>query len=131
MSRNIERFPDDFMFQLTAAEWSHLKSQYATSSGGHGGRRKLPRVFAEQGVAMLSSVLKSRQAATVNIAIMRAFVQVRQVLSDQESVIRRLDALESTVGAHDTRFRAMFRAIRTLIEGAPVPAKRRIGFESD
>lgn len=131
VSRNLERFPDDFMFRLTHAEWSDLKSQVATSSEGHGGRRKLPRVFTEQGVAMLSSVLKSRRAAEVNIAIMRAFVQLRQLAARRSELVRRLDDLERRVGAHDDQFRAVFRAIRKLIEGPTAPQRKRIGFEED
>jgi len=131
VSRNLERFPDDFMFQLTRDEWSNLKSQIATSSGGHGGRRKRPRVFTEQGVAMLSSVLKSRQAATVNIAIMRAFVQLRRLATGHAEMLSRLDRLEGRVGAHDTQLRAVFAAIRKLIQSPPLPDRKRIGFDED
>ena len=131
VSRNSGRFPADFMFQLTQAEWSNLTSQIAISSGGHGGRRTPPRVFTEQGVAMLSSVLRSERAIEVNIAIMRAFVRLRQSLAGQTPLLQRLDDLESRVGAHDVQFRAVFRAIRRLIEGPPVPDRRRIGFDED
>ena len=131
VARNLNRFPADFMFELTQDEWSNLISQIAISSGGHGGRRKLPRVFTEQGVAMLSSVLRSPEAVEVNIAIMRAFVRLREALSGQDNLLRRLDELEGRVGAQDARFRAVFGAIRQLIDGDPVASRRRIGFEDD
>lgn len=131
VSRNVSRFPADFMFQLTQAEWSNLLSQTAMASGRHGGRRTPPRVFTEQGVAMLSSVLRSERAIEVNIAIMRAFVRLRLSLAGQTRVLQRLDALEARVGAHDTQLKTVFRAIRRLIEGPPVPERRRIGFEDE
>lgn len=132
VSRNVERFPEDFAFRLTREEVANLKSQTVTSrSGRHGGRRKLPRVFTEEGVAMLSSVLRNERAVAVNIAIMRAFVRVRQVLAGQEALLERLDALEAKTNRHDDQFRAIFKAIRKLIEDRPVPERRRIGFEED
>lgn len=133
VSRNRERFPADFMFRLTEAEWASLRSQIATSKTpeGRGGRRHPPRAFTEQGVAMLSSVLRSQRAVAVNIAIMRAFVQLRRLSSGQRELLRRLDELEGRVGAHGAQLRAVFTAIRRLIEGPPGPGKRRIGFEED
>lgn len=130
VSRNAERFPRDFAFRLTRTEWQRLRSQIVTSKiGSRGGRRALPRVFTEEGVAMLSGVLKSPEAVAVNVAIMRAFVSVRRVLRGHDELLRRLDELESRVGAHDAQLRAVFQAIRRLVEGPPVPARRRIGFD--
>ena len=127
VKRNIDRFPGDFMFQLTRAEFADLKSQIAISSSRWGGRRHPPYAFTEQGVAMLSSVLKSRRAVRVNIAIMRAFVRLRQVLATNAELARRLDELEARVGEHDEQFVAVIHAIRKLME-PPARKKGRIGF---
>jgi len=93
--RNGDRFPEDFMFQLSKAEWDNLKSQIGTSSSGHGGRRFAPYAFTEQGVAMLSSVLRSKRAIAVNIEIMRAFVEIRHAASNFEEIERRIVELET------------------------------------
>jgi hypothetical protein len=123
VKRNIERFPSDFMFQLTREEFANLKSQFVTSSWG-GARRATPYAFTEQGVAMLSSVLRSPRAVQVNIAIMRAFVKLRQILASHRDLARRLDELESK---YDEQFRAVFEAIRELMR-PPEKPRRRIGF---
>lgn len=121
--RNRLRFPPDFMFQLTAQEAAILRSQSVTSSP-HGGRRTRPFVFTEQGVAMLSSVLRSSRAIAANIEIMRAFVRLRRVLASHADLARRLTALERK---YDGQFAGVFRAIRDLM--APdAAARRRIGF---
>jgi hypothetical protein len=121
--RNLERFPPDFMFQLTADEFSHLKSQFVISSA-HGGRRSRPYAFTEQGVAMLSGVLRSPRAIAVNVQIMRAFVELRRMLGSNVELARKLDALEQR---YDTQFKAVFLAIRELM-APPKPPRRRIGF---
>lgn len=121
--RNRERFPSDFMFQLTAEEIDNLRSQSVISSWG--GRRYRPYAFTEQGVAMLSSVLRSERAVRVNIEIMRAFVRLRQVISTQGDLIRRLDELEQRYDAH---FKIVFDALRQLMS-PPAPARKRIGFK--
>lgn len=123
MKRNIDRFPADFMFQSTKEEWGHSRSQIVTSSGW-GGRRYAPYAFTEQGVAMLSSVLRSKRAVQVNIQIMRTFVRLRQLLATHEDLARKLEALERR---YDGRFRIVFEAIRQLME-PPAEPKRRIGF---
>jgi len=125
VKRNIERFPDDFMFQLDAAEWRHLKSQDVTSSWG--GARTPPYAFTEQGVAMLSSVLKSSRAVQVNIEIMRAFVRLRRTLSEHRDLAKKLVALERR---YDQQFKAVFDAIRQLMTPAE-ESKRSIGFTAD
>lgn len=122
--RNIQRFPEDFMFQLTEIEWDFLKSQFVTSKVGRGGKQKLPLVFAEFGVAMLSSVLKSDQAIQVNISIMRAFGKLREILESNKEFAKRLSELESR---YDDQFAAVFRAIRELMSERSVPPKRIIG----
>jgi hypothetical protein len=124
--RNLDRFPDDFMFQLSQVEFDNLRSQFGTS-GRWGGRRYRPYAFTEQGVAMLSSVLNSRQAVLVNIEIMRAFVRLREILASHVQLAKRLDAMEKE---YDKRFAVVFDAIRKLM--APTkPPKRPIGFHTD
>lgn len=123
VKRNRERFPDDFMFQLTRDEFAALKSQIVTSSWG-GLRRATPYAFTEQGVAMLSSVLRSSRAIRVNIEIMRAFVRLRRLLATNAELARKLRALERK---YDAQFKVVFDAIRQLMTPA-APKKRRIGF---
>jgi hypothetical protein len=122
---NKRRFPADFMFQLTAEEVDRLRSQIATSKTGPGGRRYRPYVFTEQGVAMLSSVLHSERAIQVNIAIMRAFVQLREMIGSNKGLARRLIELEKK---YDSQFRVVFEAIRELM-AEPEPKVKRIGFK--
>jgi hypothetical protein len=126
VKRNIERFPDDFMFQLTRDEHRILKSQFVTSSWG-GARRALPYAFTEQGVAMLSSVLRSNRAVQVNVEIVRAFVRLRRILAETAGLTQRLDELEKR---YDIQFKAVFDAIRQLMQ-PPSPPRRRIGFATD
>lgn len=129
VTRNRDRFPDDFMFQLSREEWSALKSQIVILNVGRGKHPKyLPYAFTEQGVAMLSSVLRSKRAVRVNIAIMRAFVRLRQVLATHKDLAQKLAALERKYGKHDLEIKAIFNAIRKLMEPAPPPPSRRIGF---
>lgn len=133
VKRNIDRFPQDFMFQLSASEFQRLKSQFVTSSlrsqgatsSSWGGRRYPPYAFTEQGVAMLSSVLRSEQAVHVNIEIMRAFVKLRQMLADNEQLARKLMALERK---YDAQFKVVFEAIRELMTPPEPKKKRSIGF---
>ena len=125
VKRNSERFPDDFMFQLTRDEFNNLKSQIVTSSWG-GARRATPYAFTEQGVAMLSSVLRSPSAVQVNIEIMRAFVRLRRMLATHADLARKLAALERK---YDAQFKQVFEAIRQLML-PPEPAKEQIGFRT-
>lgn len=126
VKRNAERFPEDFMFQLNGDEFAILKSQIVTSSWG-GLRRATPYAFTEQGVAMLSSVLRSKRAIMVNIEIMRAFVRLRQMLEGSVELARKLALLEKK---YDAQFKAVFEAIRGLM--APTStSKRPIGFTWD
>jgi hypothetical protein len=124
--RNRERFPGDFMFQLDHAELENLKSQIVTSSWG--GARSRPYAFTEQGVAMLSSVLRSPRAVQVNIAVMRAFVQLRQLLSGHAELAHKLGELEQRIQGHDATIRSLFEAIRQLMAPPPAPPKPEIGF---
>lgn len=153
VARNRARFPDDFMFQLTTEEWTALRSQIVTTSGtaggkssqtvrsspavigltsqivmsnGRGGRRTLPYAFTEQGVAMLSSVLRSQRAVEVNIAIMRTFVQLRRLMDSNRDLARRIEAMETR---YDEQFSQVFDAIKQLIaEDKTRKAKPPIGF---
>ena len=146
VKRNLLRFPHDFMFQLKLEEWANLKSQSVTSSlkndleslksqfvisnkvnEGRGGARTAPYVFTEQGVAMLSSVLKSERAINVNIEIMRAFVKLRRLVTEHEDLTLRLDDLEDH---YDNQFKAVFDAIRALMQ-SPKPEKHPIGFTAE
>lgn len=123
VKRNLARFPEDFMFQLSDAEFRALKSQIVISSWG-GMRRAAPYAFTEQGVAMLSSVLRSRRAIQVNIEIMRAFVRLRLILASNDQLARKLKMLE---GKYDNQFKVVFDAIRELMTPQP-PNRRTIGF---
>ena len=125
--RNIERFPDDFMFQLTKEEFDHLRSQFVISSQW-GGRRYPPYAFTEQGVAMLSSVLRSKRAVLVNVQIMRTFVRLRQMLSSHADLARKLAALERK---YDLQFKVVFDAIRQLMEPPTKPKRKPIGFQTE
>jgi hypothetical protein len=138
IKRNIERFPADFMFQLSTEEWGSLRSQFVTSNGGRGGRRYAPYAFTEQGVAMLSSVLNSSRAIAINIEIMRAFVQVRMMAATHLDLAKQLaelqDKTESLAMQHDTfsrntrnQLKQVFNALRELMT-PPDPPKRPIGF---
>ena len=129
VKRNINRFPDDFMFQLSKEELENWRSQFVISNSVEKmGLRWRPYAFTEQGVAMLSSVLRSDRAIEVNIAIMRAFVHLRAIISTHKDLARKLDALERKVGEHDEKFVLVFEAIRQLMAPTPAPPKRRIGF---
>jgi len=134
VKRNRERFPDDFMLQLTATGWAALRSQIVISKTRRGGRRYAPYAFTEQGVAMLSSVLGSERAIAVNIEIMRAFVRMRQMLASNQELAKRLDQLEARIekklAAHDEAIAAILSAIRELM-GTPPPKRRPIGFTAD
>ena len=126
VKRNIIRFPLDFMFPLNASEWKDLKCQFGSSSWG-GDRRALPHVFTEQGVAMLSSVLKSERAALINIAIMRAFVKLREMIASHKELTAKLEELERKIEGHDENIHSLFEAIRDLME-PPEKSKKTIGF---
>ncbi len=121
--RNLDQFPDDFMFQLDAQELTNLRRQFGTSSQW-GGRRYPPYAFTEQGVSMLSSVLRSKRAVLVNVEIMRAFVRLRRMLASHADLQRRLDDLEKK---YDVKFKVVFDAIRELM-APPTKKHRPIGF---
>jgi len=124
VKRNIGRFPEDFLFHLNNQELIRLRSQFVTSKSGRGGRRYLPYAFTEQGIAMLSSVLKSERAIKVNIEIMRAFVGLREMISSNKAFAKRLDELEKK---YDDQFRVVFEAIRQIMV-PPEKKQGKIGF---
>ena len=126
VARNRNRFPPDFMFQLTDEEAAALIFQSGTSNR-RGGRRHNPYVFTEQGVAMLSSVLRSERAVQVNVAIMRAFVSLRRMLAGNEALSRKLAELERHLESHDQGIKSLFDAIRELM-APPEKPRREIGF---
>lgn len=121
VKRNIDRFPEDFMFQLSESEFENLRYQFGTSSWG--GRRYLPYAFTEQGVAMLSSVLKSKRAVEVNIAIMRTFVKLRQILADNASLRKKIEE-------HDEKIKYIFNILAEMLEAEEKP-KKQIGYHTE
>lgn len=125
ITRNLDRFPDDFMFQLSPKEYESLRFQFGTLKRGQHSKY-LPRAFSEQGVAMLSSVLRSKRAVHVNIGIMRTFVKLRRLIASYPGLARRLDELESK---YDAQFKEVFDAIRDLM-ASPREQRRPIGFKS-
>ena len=130
VKRNMGRFPEDFMFQLTKNEYKILKSQFVTSSWG-GIRRANPYAFTEQGVAMLSSVLNSERAIQVNIAIMRTFVKLKSILSTHKELAHKLNELERKIEKHDVDIQSIFEAIRQLMASPPEKPRRMIGFKQE
>jgi hypothetical protein len=123
--RNLPRFPRDFMFQLTPVEWENLRSQFATSSSGHGGRRYLPLAFTEHGAVMLANVLNSRRAVRMSVLVVRTFVKLRELLATHEQLSRRIDALQTK---YDGNFAAVFAVLGRLVRGPRVRRRRLIGF---
>jgi len=135
VQRNRERFPEDFMFALTARELAALRYQIGTSNDlsatERGGSRVLPMAFTEQGVAMLSSVLKSERAVQVNIRIMRVFIRTREVLEAHKDILHKLERLEEKVALHDEGIGTLFEHIRELLTPAPAPPRQRIGYKQE
>lgn len=129
IKRNPKRFPPDFLFRLTQAEYDNLRSQNATSRSAHGGRRYLPHAFTEHGAIMAASVLNSKRAVEMSVFVVRAFVRMREALIVNQRVVSKLSELEGRLDAHDAEIQELIEAIRELM--APLPANpRRIGFEA-
>lgn len=131
VKRNQQRFPDDFMFQLTEEEFAALRSQNATSNSGRGGRRYVPYVFTEHGAIMAATILNSPWATEVSVYVVRAFVKLRELLASQHALIQRLDALEATLTEHDQAIAEIVKALRQLMLPPDPPKKRQIGFVRD
>jgi len=130
VKRNARRFPEDFMFQLSRLETESLRSQFATSKKGRGGRRTLPYAFTEHGVAMLSSVLNSERAVQMNILVIRAFVKIREILSAHKDLAARLEKIESDQSRHASVINLLAREIKHLKRPPPALPRRRIGFRT-
>lgn len=144
VSRNKDRFPTDFCFQLSKSEWDDLKCQVGTSSeidadlksqnvisSGHGGRRSLPRVFTEHGALMASTILRSKQAIAMSVFIIRAFVQMREELANNQEILKRLAEIDNTLLTHDSALRDVYNKILPLLEAPAPQPKRKMGFHSD
>ena len=129
VKRNLNRFPQDFMFQLTKEEAQALISQFAMSNVGRGGRRTLPYVFTEHGVAMLSSVLNSERAVQMNILIIRAFIQLREILASNQNIAQKIKGLEKRQMRDGARTDVIYKIVQRLIQ-TPVPPKNPIGFRT-
>jgi hypothetical protein len=131
--RNKDRFPDDFMFRLSKDEFDSLRCQFGISNEGRGGRRYMPYVFTEQGVAMLSGVLRSKRAVVINIEIMRAFVELRSIATSHGALRGQIDRLErntvARLGQHDKQIADIFKILKELVTPRPKP-KRPIGFRA-
>jgi hypothetical protein len=131
VKRNAERFPEDFMFQLTAEEDAALRSQIATSNGpGRGGRRYAPYAFTEHGAIQAANVVNSPRAVQMSVHVVRAFVQMREMLSSNKELVRRFEQLEARLDKHDEAIAAILSAIRALMH-SPAPKRRPIGFTAD
>jgi hypothetical protein len=129
--RNQARFPADFMFQLTAEEVTGLRSQIATSNVGRGGRRYAPYAFSEHRAIMAATILNSPLAVEMSVYIVRAFVQLRDMLGSNKELARRLDDLERKLASHDQAITGILKAIRELMSPPPEPKRRGIGFTAD
>ena len=130
VKRNQERFPEDFMFQLTKEEGEVLRFQSGTSKSGAGGRRYLPYVFTEHGALMAASVLNSQRAVEVSVFVMRAFVQLRDLLSTHKTLAKHSGELEKRIAGHDKDIAQIINTIHRLLEPPPEPKKRSIGFHT-
>lgn len=130
VKRNSGRFPEDFMFRLSAAEQSALMSQIATSKPGRGGHRKLPRAFTEHGAIQAANVLNSPRAVEMGVHVVRAFVRLRELLASNKALAQKLDELERKYQHHDKAIAAMLSAIRQLMH-SPAPKRRGIGFTAE
>jgi hypothetical protein len=128
VKRNLDRFPEDFMFQLTEQEFAALRSQFATSNAGRGGRRYLPYAFTEHGAIMAATILNSPRATEVSVYVVRAFVQLRNLLASNQEVMRKLTELGHKVSSHDQAISGLINAISELMNPPEPPPKRSIGF---
>ncbi len=134
VKRNRDRFPEDFVFQLTSHEWASLKSQFATSSSGmatHGGTRRQPFAFTEHGALMASGVLNSPEAVKLSVFIIRAFVKQREALMANSTILKRLAEIDKSLMVHDNALRDLYDQLLPLLQPPAVASKRRIGFSEN
>lgn len=129
--RNLKRFPADFMFRLDADEAAGLRSHFATSNPGRGGRRYAPYVFTEHGAIMAATILNSPRAVEMSVHVVRAFVQLRDAIASNKELARRFDELERKLATHDQAIVGILKAIRGLMKPTPEPKRRGIGFTAD
>lgn len=130
VKRNIERFPEEFMFQLTDEEWKVLISQIGISNKGRGGRQKLPYVFTEHGILMLSNVINSKRAIAVSIQIIKIFNRLRKEIANNIQLAKKIAEIENKLSEHDENFKTVFEVLKQLIE-TPEEPKKQIGFRTD
>ncbi|MEM9081217.1 MAG: ORF6N domain-containing protein [Verrucomicrobiota bacterium] len=130
VTRNEDRFPPDFMFRIERKDFMTLISQNVISKSGRGGRQKLPRVFTEHGCLMASMLLKSDEAVAMSLWVIRAFIEMRRKLSEQEHILRKIAEIDQTLLTHDSTLRDLYEKLFPLLEPKPVPAKREIGFHT-
>ena len=130
VKRNSDRFPEDFMFRLSAVEFENLKSHFATSSAGWGGRRSLPYAFTEHGAIMAASVLNTTKAIEVSVYVVRAFVRIREYLATHKQLAQKLAELERKIGTHDQAIQSLMDAIHRLM-APPAHQRRQIGFHAE
>lgn len=131
VKRNLARFPADFMFQLAAEEVASLRSHFATSKPSRGGRRYAPYAFTEHGAIMAATILNSSRAVEMSVYVVRAFVQLRDMLASNKELARRLDELERKLSTHDQAITGVLKTIRELMSPPPAPKRRGIGFTAD
>ena len=130
VTRNAARFPEDFAFIIEGEELARLKSQIVTSKSGRGGTRKPPRAFTEHGALMASTILRTERAVTMSVFVIRAFVQMRDALSANEAILKRLAEIEKGLLLHDSALRDIYQKLMPLLAPPPEPPRRRIGFHS-
>ena len=130
IQRNAERFPVDFLFHITEEELGLLRSQIVTSKAGRGGRRYLPYVFTEHGAIMAATLLRNERAIRMSVFVIRAFVQMREALATNATILKRLAEIDRTLIEHDGALRALWHQLQSLLQPSPEPPKRRIGFLS-
>lgn len=128
IKRNLKRFPEDFAFQLNGEEWLILKSQFVTSSFGHGGKRKLPWVFTEHGALMAASVLNSDRAISMSVYVIRAFIEIREQIAANALILKRLAEIDNTLLVHDASLRDIYKKLMPLLVPPPPAPRKQIGF---
>ncbi len=130
VTRNQNRFPEDFTFKLSKEEWKNLRFQIGTSSSAHGGRRHPPRVFTEHGALMASTILRSEKSTAMSLFIIRAFVKLREELTTNQEIFKRLAEIDKSLLNHDSALRDLYQKILPLLTPPPDPPKREIGFKA-
>jgi hypothetical protein len=130
VKRNLSRFPEDFSFILTGEEWLRLRSQIVTSSLSHGGRRYAPRVFTEHGALMAASILNSDRAVAMSVYVIRAFIEIREQLAANQTILKRLAEIDNTLLIHDASLRDIYQKLRPQLTAPPAPPKREMGFHT-